>query len=91
MFGRGRQKGQKPIGQGSQGIAVLDGVRVHISNLPKTVVDCFRMRNKIGKAVAIEALDEAVRRKGTRPAEVLHYARLCRMERVMLPYLEAIR
>jgi predicted transcriptional regulator of viral defense system len=77
----------------SEGVetAVLDGVGVRIFNLPKTVVDCFRFRNKLGLDVAVEALSQAIKRKGVQPAELLRYARLGRVERVMLPYLEAIQ
>ncbi len=77
----------------AEGIEVvqLDGVDVRIYSLAKTVVDCFRFRNKLGTDVAIEALGEAIRRKGVRPSEILRYARGCRIESVILPYLEAIR
>jgi len=77
----------------AQGVEVvqLDGVDVRIYSLAKTVVDCFRFRNKLGADVAIEALDEAIRRKAVRPSEILQYARGCRVESVILPYLEAIR
>lgn len=71
--------------------AVLDGVKVRIFNLPKTVVDCFRFRNKLGLDVAVEALSQAIKRKGVQPAELLRYARVLRVERVMLPYLQAIQ
>jgi predicted transcriptional regulator of viral defense system len=72
-------------------IVELDGVPVRIFNLPKTVVDCFRFRNKLGLDVAVEALNLAIRRKGVQPAALLHYARLCRIESVMLPYIQSIR
>ncbi len=77
----------------SEGIEVveLDGVEVRIFNLPKTVVDCFRFRNKIGLDVAIDALNQAIKRKGVRPADLLRYARLCRIESIMLPYVQAIQ
>jgi predicted transcriptional regulator of viral defense system len=77
----------------SEGIetVVVDGVKARIYDLPKTVVDCFRFRNKLGLDVAIEALNQAVRRKGVRPGELLRYARLCRIESVILPYIEAIQ
>jgi predicted transcriptional regulator of viral defense system len=77
----------------SEGIDVveIDGVDIRIYDLPKTVVDCFRFRNKIGLDVAIAALNEAIKRKGVHPAELLRYARLCRIESVLLPYLEAIQ
>jgi predicted transcriptional regulator of viral defense system len=68
----------------------LDGVAVHIYSLPKTVADCFRFRNKLGLDVAIEALTTALQ-KGRSPADILRYARLCRVEQVMLPYLQAHR
>jgi predicted transcriptional regulator of viral defense system len=70
---------------------VLDGIEVRIFDLPKTVVDCFRFRNKLGLDLAVEALNQAIKRKGVQPAELLRYARLCRAERVMLPYIEAIQ
>ena len=75
----------------SEGIQVaeLDGVEVRIFNLPKTVVDCFRFRNKLGLDVAVEALNQAIKWKGVRPADVLRYARLCRIESVILPYVVA--
>ena len=75
----------------SEGIEVaeLDGVEVRIFNLPKTVVDCFRFRNKLGLDVAVEALNQAIKWKGVRPADVLRYARLCRIESVILPYVVA--
>jgi predicted transcriptional regulator of viral defense system len=77
----------------SEGIETekVDGIEVNIYDLPKTVVDCFRFRNKVGLDVAIAALNEAVNRKGVRPAELLRYARLCRIESVILPYLEALQ
>jgi predicted transcriptional regulator of viral defense system len=77
----------------SEGVQVVkvDGVEVRIYDLPKTVVDCFRFRNKLGLDVAVDALNQAVRRKRVRPADVLRYARLCRVESVILPYVEAIQ
>jgi predicted transcriptional regulator of viral defense system len=77
----------------SEGVetTLLDGVKVRIFDLPKTVVDCFRFRNKLGLDVAIEALNQAMKRKGVRPAELLRYARMCRIERIILPYIEAIQ
>jgi len=72
-------------------ITRLDDVEVKIYSLAKSVVDCFRLRNKIGTDVAVHAINDAVRRKGVRPAEILHIARACRIERVILPYLESIQ
>jgi len=69
----------------------LDGIDVRIYDPAKTVVDCFRYRNKLGVDVAIEALKLCIERKLARPADLLRYARKCRAERVMLPYIEALQ
>ena len=55
----------------------------------KTVADCFKFRNKIGLDVALEALREYRRRRGS-VDEDLRYAEICRVARVMRPYLEAL-
>ncbi len=69
----------------------LDGTGVRIYDPAKTIVDCFRYRNKLGVDVAIEALKLSMERKLARPADLLRYARKCRAERVMLPYIEALQ
>ena len=68
----------------------IDGVKVRIYGPEKTVADCFKFRNKIGLDVAIEALKLCLGRKGSTPRKLLHYAHICRVERVMRPYLEAL-
>jgi predicted transcriptional regulator of viral defense system len=77
----------------TEGVEVvnLDGVSVRIYDLAKTVVDCFRFRNKLGVDIAVEALNLAVKRRGVKPSDILGYARFCRVENVMIPYLEAIQ
>jgi predicted transcriptional regulator of viral defense system len=69
----------------------LDGVAVRMYRPEKTVADCFRLRNKIGIDVAIEALQLALKDKHITAAQILRYARICRVERIMLPYLEALQ
>jgi predicted transcriptional regulator of viral defense system len=68
----------------------LGGVAVRLFNPAKTVADCFKFRHKIGVDVAVEALKLCLARGKARPAQILHYARLCRVERVIRPYLEAL-
>ena len=68
----------------------INKVSVRIYSAEKTVADCFRFRNKIGLDVAIEALKLVRERKKSSPRQLLHYARICRVERVMKPYLEAL-
>jgi predicted transcriptional regulator of viral defense system len=68
----------------------LDGVDVRVYGTAKTVVDCFKYRNKLGLDVAIEALKLCLREKRGRPDELLRFARVCRVEKVMRPYIEAL-
>ncbi len=68
----------------------VDGVQVRIYNPEKTVADCFKYRNKIGLDTAVEALKLYRERKRVKVNEVMRYARICRVEKVMRPYLEAL-
>jgi predicted transcriptional regulator of viral defense system len=68
----------------------LEGIPVQIYNLPKTVADCFKYRNKIGLDVALEALQESWRDRRCTMDELWHYAKICRVSNVMRPYLESL-
>ena len=68
----------------------IDGVEVPIFNPVRTVVDCFKFRNKIGLDVAIEALREGWRERRFTMDELWHHATLQRVANVMRPYIEAI-
>lgn len=68
----------------------IEGQRVRIYNLAKTIADLFKYRNKVGVDVAVEALREAVRSRRVKPSEIDPYARICRVQEVMRPYLEAL-
>ena len=68
----------------------LDGVEVSIYAASKTVADCFKFRNKIGKTVAIEALKTYVKSADADFNELLYHARINRVETVLRPYLEAV-
>jgi predicted transcriptional regulator of viral defense system len=76
----------------SEGIEVHDeqGVSIRVYSPAKTVVDCFKFRNRIGTEVAVEALRDTLRERRATPAEIMKYAELCRMETVIRPYLEAL-
>jgi predicted transcriptional regulator of viral defense system len=70
----------------------IDQVPVPITSPAKTVVDCFKYRNKIGLDVAVEALRDFMRRSD-RPspvAELWRFAEIDRVQTVMRPYLEAL-
>ncbi|GIX49459.1 MAG: transcriptional regulator [Candidatus Tectimicrobiota bacterium] len=66
------------------------GVPVRVTSPARTVVDCFRYRNKIGLDVATEALREALRTRKTTVDEILRTAEVCRARTVIRPYLEAM-
>ena len=68
----------------------LEGRPVNVYSPAKTVVDCFKYRNKIGPDVALEALREGWRARCFTMDELDEYAAICRVRRVMRPYLEAI-
>lgn len=80
------------------GNALIEGIDVHtiesvpvrIYNSAKTVADCFKYRNKIGLDVALEALREAIRNRKCTTDELWHYAKICRVTKVMRPYMEAM-
>src|SRR5690606_32455275 len=68
----------------------LEGVSVKVTSREKTVADCFKYRNKIGLDVAIEALREYLRSRSRSVDELMRAARVCRVARIMQPYLEAM-
>lgn len=68
----------------------IDRAEVAIYCVGKTVADCFKYRHKIGLDVALEALRDCLRGKRATVDDLSKYARICRVERVMRPYLEAL-
>jgi predicted transcriptional regulator of viral defense system len=69
---------------------LVEGVPVHVYNPAKTVADCFKYRNKIGLDVALEALRASLRERRATVRQIDHYAKICRVSKVIRPYLEAI-
>lgn len=68
----------------------ISGVDVKIYSPEKTVVDCFKYRNKLGLDVAIESLKFWRHRKNARIDKLVEYAEICRVYNVLKPYVEAI-
>lgn len=68
---------------------LIEGISVRVTSPAKTVVDCFRFRNRYGTDLAVEALRDYLKLKlALEPLD--EAARLCRVEKVMRPYLEAL-
>jgi len=76
----------------TQGIEehIIDGVPVRVTNVARTVADCFKFRNKTGLNVAREALQEAWRAKRVSMEELWRYAALCHVANVMRPCMESL-
>ncbi len=76
----------------SAGIEVhaIDGVGVRIYCREKTLADCFKYRNKIGMDTVLEALKLYKERHRFDVEVLLRYAEICRVAKVMRPYLEAM-
>ena len=63
---------------------------IRIYSAAKTVADCFKYRNKIGIDVAVEAFKDFTRRHRGGAGDLVRFAQICRVSRVMRPYLDAI-
>lgn len=68
----------------------VDGVDVAVYSAAKTVADCFKYRNKVGIDVTVEALHDYTRRHRGGADALARYARICRVTRVMQPYLDSL-
>ena len=80
------------------GWAMIEGVELYpiqsrevpITNPARTIVDCFRYRNKIGIDIAVEGLREGIQHRKCTPDELWQYAKKARVWTVMRPYVETV-
>jgi hypothetical protein len=68
----------------------IDGVDVPVFNAVRTIVDCFRFRNKIGLDVALEALRDGWSQRKFTLDDLWRHATAGRVANVMRPYIEAV-
>ena len=68
---------------------MVQGIAIKVYTPAKTVADCFKFRNKVGLDVAIESLREVWWSRLASVDELTEAANVCRVFRVMRPYLEA--
>lgn len=68
----------------------VEGVLIRVTSPAKTVADCFKYRNKVGIDVAVEALRDFGRKYRGGATQLARFARICRVARVMQPYLDSI-
>ena len=70
---------------------LIAGRPVPIYSAEKSLADVFKYRHKIGLDVALEALKFYLQSRRRPPLDkLLEYARLCRVEKVMRAYVEAL-
>ena len=68
----------------------IDGVRVPIFGIAKTITDLFRYRRTVGVNLALEGLREALRKRKATPAEIAQRAVDAGVWKTMEPYLTAL-
>ena len=79
------------------GLALTEGIEIHkcegaelkVYSVAKTVADLFRYRNKFGLDVALEALRDAMRDRKCTVDELMRFARMRHVAKVIEPYLTA--
>jgi len=69
---------------------LIDKTPVQIYSVEKTLADCFKYRNKIGMDTVLEALSLYSENRKPEPRKLIHFAKICRVDKVMRPYLEAM-
>ena len=70
---------------------ISDKVALKIYSPAKTVIDCFKFRNKIGLDVALEALKDVLQKKKATIDELFYFAKIERVNKIIMPYLEAMQ
>ncbi len=80
------------------GSALTEGVEhkrlgqatIPVFSAAKSIADCFKFRNRVGIDVAIESLRAYLNRRGATTEEIMHYAGVDRVQRIIIPYIEAV-
>lgn len=76
----------------TEGIQIhrIDEVKIKVYSPEKTLADSFKFRNTIGLDTAIEALKLYRDQRDVKIDEIMHFASICRVTKIMRPYLEAL-
>lgn len=69
---------------------IIDGVAVKIYSKEKTVTDCFKYRQQIGKDIALEALKDYMHQSSPDINLLIEYAKINRVEKILRPYIETL-
>ncbi|SFI82861.1 type IV toxin-antitoxin system AbiEi family antitoxin domain-containing protein [Planctomicrobium piriforme] len=68
----------------------VDGISLRVYSREKTIADCFKYRHRMGMETVLEALKAYLQQDSVDSEALLHYAKICRVRRVIQPYLEAL-
>ncbi len=69
---------------------MINGVRVPVFGIARTVADLFRYRQTVGINVALEGLRESLRRRMVQPSEIAMQATQAKVWNFMEPYVSAL-
>jgi len=61
----------------------IDAEPVRVYSVAKTIADCLKYSRKLASAVLSKAVDEAIRETKCTRDRLIHYARICRVEKVL--------
>jgi predicted transcriptional regulator of viral defense system len=64
--------------------------KIRIYSKEKTIADCFKFRNKIGTDLVVDALKKAIRQKDFDINKLMRFASICRVSKIIHPYLETL-
>lgn len=67
----------------------IDGSKLKVYDIEKTICDCFRYRNQIGKDILLESLKEYSLRKDKNVSKFMKYAKFLHIEKQIKQYMEA--
>ena len=68
----------------------IENTKIRVYCAEKTLADCFKYRNKIGMDTVLEALTLYRENRKTKRRKLLQFAKVCRVEKVIRPYLEVL-
>ena len=68
----------------------MENNQVDIYDLEKSVCDAVKFRNKVGKDILNEVLNEYLKRKDRNLEKLIQYAKLLRVEKALKDYLDVL-
>lgn len=76
----------------SEGIdtSIINSAKVKVYSPEKTLADAFKFREKIGMDTIRESMDLYRQHFKPKPGDLIRYAKTCRVEKIMRPYLQAV-